>query len=78
MVQSSLIEITGWLGLILIMLGYYFNAQKKLYCFYIWGIGNTMYFIYAVLTDSMPIAALSIFIIIMNIYGWIKWNKEMD
>ena len=76
--KFNFIEITGWMGLIFIILGYYFNAQKKLYCFYIWGLGNTMYFIYAILINSFQLVAMSIFILAMNIYGWAQWNKKLD
>ena len=76
--EFNFIENLGWVGLIFIIFGYYFNAKKKIYCFYIWAIGNTIYFIYAILVHSMPLAAMSIFILIMNIYGWIQWNKKMD
>tara|TARA_Y100001934_G_C11823505_1_gene527289 strand:+ start:320 stop:580 length:261 start_codon:yes stop_codon:yes gene_type:complete len=69
-------EIIGWLGFTFILLGYYFNAKKKLYCFYIWGIGNMIYIIYGLLIKAMPIIAMSVFVLIMNIYGYLSWVKE--
>ena len=71
-----MIDIIGWLGFSLIFLGYYFNAKKKIYCFYIWGLGNTVYVIYGYIIDAIPIIAMSIFVLIMNFYGYINWSKE--
>ncbi len=71
-----MIDTVGWLGFSLIFLGYYFNAKKKIYCFYIWGLGNTVYIIYGYIIDAIPIIAMSIFVLIMNFYGYISWSKE--
>ncbi len=71
-----MIDTVGWLGFSLIFLGYYFNAKKKIYCFYIWGLGNTVYIIYGYIIDAIPIIAMSIFVLIMNFYGYINWSKE--
>tara|TARA_B000000557_G_C20795699_1_gene453162 strand:- start:1215 stop:1466 length:252 start_codon:yes stop_codon:yes gene_type:complete len=74
--SDLMIDTVGWLGFSLIFLGYYFNAKKKIYCFYIWGLGNTVYIIYGYIIDAIPIIAMSIFVLIMNFYGYISWSKE--
>tara|TARA_A100001234_G_C12277416_1_gene239580 strand:+ start:34 stop:285 length:252 start_codon:yes stop_codon:yes gene_type:complete len=74
--SDLMIDTVGWLGFSLIFLGYYFNAKKKIYCFYIWGLGNTVYIIYGYIIDAIPIIAMSIFVLIMNFYGYINWSKE--
>ena len=53
--SDHLIDIIGWVGFILIIVGYYLNAKKKLYCFYIWGIGNLIYVFYGLIINDMPI-----------------------
>ena len=72
--EHNLIEIIGWLGFVLI-LGYYYNAQQKIFCFYIWGVGNIFFLIYALLIQAMPQVAMSIFVLGMNVYGWKQWSK---
>ena len=44
--DDQITEMIGWLGFALVSMGYYFNAKKKLYCFYIWGLGNAVYVLY--------------------------------
>ena len=71
-------ELIGWAGFIFIIFGYYLNAKKKINCFYIWGIGNMIYFIYGILTQTIPLAAMSTFLLGINLYGWFQWNKKLD
>ncbi|MDP6169136.1 MAG: hypothetical protein QF780_03935 [Candidatus Marinimicrobia bacterium] len=71
-----IIDAIGWLGFFLILLGYYFNAKKKLYCFSIWGVGNIIYIMYGYIIHAMPIMAMSVFVLSMNIYGYLNWVKE--
>jgi len=69
------IDMLGWFGFLFIILGYYLNSQKKIYCFYIWGIGNMIFIIYAYQIDSIPMLFMSFFTLGMNIYGYIEWKK---
>ena len=71
-----IIDTIGWLGFFLILLGYYFNARKKLYCFYIWGLGNVLYAIYGFMLDAFPMMAMSAFVLMMNIYGYLSWVRD--
>jgi len=74
--NDLLINSFGWVGFLLILFGYYFNAKKKIYCFFIWGVGNTIYFIYGYIIDALPVMAMSIFILGMNIYGYFSWTNK--
>tara|TARA_B100001250_G_scaffold284051_1_gene246095 strand:- start:684 stop:914 length:231 start_codon:yes stop_codon:yes gene_type:complete len=74
--NDLLINSLGWVGFLLILFGYYFNAKKKIYCFFIWGVGNTIYFIYGYIIDALPVMAMSIFILGMNIYGYFSWTNK--
>ena len=69
-------DMIGWLGFIIILLGYYFNAKKKLYCFYIWRLGNVVYVLYGFIINAIPIMAMSVFVLIMNIYGYLNWVED--
>ena len=71
-----MVEIIGWLGFIFVFLGYYFNAKQKIYCFYIWGLGNILFLIYGVLINAFPQIAMCIFVLGMNVYGYKQWSKD--
>ena len=70
------IELIGWIGFLFITYGYYLNAKKHKNCFYIWGIGNILFLSYAFLINSFPMLCMSMFTLVMNIYGWLQWNKS--
>tara|TARA_B100001113_G_scaffold65483_1_gene50305 strand:+ start:1604 stop:1834 length:231 start_codon:yes stop_codon:yes gene_type:complete len=70
------IDILGWLGFLLILVGYYLNAQKQIICFPIWAIGNIIYIIYGFILNAFPIMAMSIFVLGMNVYGYKNWVRD--
>ena len=70
------VELVGWIGTVMIIYGYYFNAKKIKTCFIIWGLGNIAFLIYALLIDAPPQVAISIFVIGMNVYGYREWSKS--
>ena len=70
------IEIVGWIGFLFIICGYYLNAKKHPYCFHIWGAGNILFILYAVLINSNPMLLMSVFTLGMNLYGYLQWNKN--
>ena len=47
-----MIEVIGWLGFVGLIIGYILNAKKSVSCFYVWGLGNILMMIYAVMIDS--------------------------
>lgn len=70
------IELLGWLATSILLLGYWANAQKKLYSWIVWMIGNTLMLIYAFLISSSSVMFLSIVLIGMNIYGYYNWKRQ--
>ncbi len=74
--SDQLIDIIGWVGFILII-WYYLNAKKKLYYFYIWGIGNLIYVSYRFVIDAFPVMAMIVFVLFMNVYGYMNWMKDL-
>ena len=76
--EGSIIDMIGWLGFALILLGYYFNAKKKLYCFYIWGLGNMVYILYGFIINAIPIMAMWVIVLIIKIYGYLNWTKDLN
>tara|TARA_A100001201_G_C4061139_1_gene192722 strand:- start:708 stop:923 length:216 start_codon:yes stop_codon:yes gene_type:complete len=71
-----MIEIIGWLGFIGLIIGYILNAKKSITCFYVWGLGNILMMIYAVMIDSNPQVATALVVLLMNVYGYIEWTKK--
>ena len=74
--DDRVIDIIGWLGFTLIIIGYFFNAKKKLYCFYVWGFGNLAYVFYGFVIDAFPMMAMSAFVLFMNVYGYMNWKED--
>ena len=71
-----IIDILGWTGFLLILLGYYLNAKKQIHCFAVWGFGNIIYIYYGYIISASPIIAMSLFVLFMNIFGYLNWIKE--
>ena len=71
-----MIELIGWIGFVFILLGYYLNAKQNIRCFYVWGIGNISFMIYAIMISAAPQIAMSLFVLGMNVYGYIEWRRS--
>tara|TARA_B100000579_G_scaffold266990_1_gene220206 strand:+ start:2229 stop:2444 length:216 start_codon:yes stop_codon:yes gene_type:complete len=71
-----MIEVIGWLGFVGLIVGYILNAKKNITCFYVWGLGNILMMIYAVMIDSNPQVATALVVLLMNVYGYIEWTKK--
>ena len=68
-------ELIGWVATILLLIGYYLNAQKKIISWIIWIVGNSTMLIYALLIQSESIAFLSFVLVLLNIYGYVSWKR---
>ena len=71
-----MIEVIGWLGFVGLIIGYILNAKISVSCFYVWGLGNILMMIYAVMIDSNPQVATAFVVLLMNVYGYIEWTKK--
>ena len=71
-----MIEVIGWLGFVGLIVGYILNAKKSVSCFYVWGLGNILMMVYAVMIDSNPQVATAFAVLLMNVYGYIEWTKK--
>ena len=67
-------DIAGWVSMVLIVLGYYFNANQNPICWVIWFSGNVVMGAYCCIKKTYPPAILSFLIAIMNIYGYLSWT----
>ena len=73
-----MIEMIGWIGFVFILMGYYLNAKQNIKCFYIWGLGNILFMVYALLISAPPQIAMSLFVLGMNVYGYNSWRNSND
>ena len=71
-----MVEMIGWIGFVFILLGYYLNAKQNIKCFFIWGIGNILFMIYAFIISAPPQIAMSLFVLGMNVYGFLSWRND--
>jgi len=71
-----MITILGWIGTGLVLFGYYLNANKYVSSWVSWFIGNTLILIYSFYINAFPTVILNIFLLCMNVYGYIKWLER--
>lgn len=72
-----MIDILGWFATAAVVVGYWLNANKKLYtALIIWIIGDICWIVYDIYRDIYPHLGLSLFIILINSYGIYKNLKE--
>lgn len=70
---SITIELLGWVATLLVLVGFWLNADKKLkYALIIWIIGDIAWIIYDYLINNWSHATLSTIIIFINLYGLFK------
>ena len=70
------ISLLGWLGVIITLIGYYLNANRNIYSWLLWIVGNTIIGLYSYLIEVWPTVFLSAVLIIINIYGYFNWKRE--
>ena len=72
------VAILGWVGVLLILRGYYLIASKESEAWIYWMVGNSLIGVYSYLIGALPMVALSMILIVMNIYGILKWKEDED
>ena len=68
-------NVLGWLGAVLILLGYYINANEFRESWLVWILGNTMIGFYCLNKKAYPTAVMSFILVFLNIYGYISWSR---
>ena len=67
-------HILGWMGALLVLYGYYLNANQETSSWIVWIIGNTFVGVYCLDRKAWPTATMSFILVVLNIYGYIKWS----
>lgn len=72
-------ELFGWICTIMIVIGFILNSIGKLkYAIYVWIIGDIGWILYDISIRNYSHLALSIVIIIINVYGLYKLKENED
>lgn len=72
-------ELFGWICTIMIVIGFILNSIGKLkYAIYVWIIGDIGWILYDLSIRNYSHLALSIIIIIINVYGLYKLKENED
>ena len=66
-------KLIGWLEAGLVIFGYYLNANEYILSWLVWLMGNAMVGTYSIHKKAYSTAAMSFIIMIMNIYGYLRW-----
>jgi hypothetical protein len=74
----NVISLTGWVGTVLILFGYYLNANKKTTSWITWFFGNTLMLIYSMFIEAYPQVALALVLLGLNVYGYIQWKLDQN
>jgi len=73
--MTTTAEILGWIGNFCFLLGMLLIARKNKHGFTSNSLGNALYLVQAILMHNISLSALSIILIIMNVYGLYNWRK---
>ena len=66
-------HILGWVGAILVLLGYFLNANGLIESWPVWVVGNLFIGKYCLDKKAYPTAIMSFILVIINIYGYFRW-----
>ncbi len=66
----------GWLGNFFFIIGSFMLAKKRTIGWYYNGLGNLCYITQGILVRLNSLWAISIFLLIINIWGIYNWRKK--
>ena len=66
-------HILGWVGAVLVLIGYFLNANMNPISWLVWILGNTVIGVYCLNKQAYPTAVMSFALVIINVYGYIRW-----
>tara|TARA_B100000959_G_C14832555_1_gene562507 strand:+ start:690 stop:929 length:240 start_codon:yes stop_codon:yes gene_type:complete len=71
--EKNKTHILGWIGALLVLYGYFLNANQEAGCWLVWIVGNIFVGWYCVTKKAWPTALMSFVLVILNIYGYVSW-----
>jgi hypothetical protein len=74
--KGGFMDILGYFGMVMAMIGTYINAKGNRYCFAIWAISNGIFIGISIATSAWPQVGLFSFNLAMCLKGWRCWNAK--
>jgi len=71
-------QIYGWIGNLGFILGAILFAKKNKLGFIMQIIANLFYVLQSILMNNFSLLLLSVILILINIYGYFKWNQKRN
>ena len=68
-------DFLGWFGSLLVIFGYFLNANMHSSSWLGWIVGNGFVAVYCFNKKAYPTFFMSLIIMIMNIYGYYNWIR---
>tara|TARA_R100000808_G_scaffold25062_1_gene61127 strand:+ start:8958 stop:9194 length:237 start_codon:yes stop_codon:yes gene_type:complete len=63
----------GWIGMVLVLLGYFLNANLNPNSWLLWIFGNALVGAYSFAREAYPTAVMSSILVVMSVYGYANW-----
>jgi nicotinamide riboside transporter PnuC len=75
--NPKLLKILSWVALSLSVIAVFLNANKNIWCWFIWCIANIYWIYWSAKKKEWAQFALWIVFTIANIYGWYQWSLDL-
>ena len=76
-IKYKMIEVLGWVSTLLVLIGFYLNANQRLIpALIVWIIGDVGWIIYDIVINNYSHMTLSTIIILINSYGIFKQKRK--
>ena len=71
-----IVDIIGWAGTLLMLMGSIINIYKHTLCWPVWIAASLCIIYQSIMIGSWNIMVMQFIYIPINIYGWIQWRKD--
>lgn len=75
-VNMLMVDIIGWSGTILMLIGSIINIYKHTWCWPIWILGGALIIIQSVMIGSWNIVTMQLAYMPLNLFGWYQWRSD--
>ena len=72
------VDIIGWAGTILMLVGSIINIYKHDFCWPIWIVGGTLIICQAMVIGTWNIVTMQLAYMPLNAYGWYQWRRDCE
>jgi hypothetical protein len=72
----DVVDIIGWSGTILMLVGSIINIYKHTWCWPVWIAGGTLIICQSMVIGTWNIVTMQLAYMPLNAYGWIQWRND--